>query len=153
MSVRREVRAKVVELLTAAPALTGVEISPTPLGENHALEEAIWIERLTSRFDWRGMTGPAGYRANRREDLTVELAIDVYREAESQRDASAEAVNRAETLLQMIEETIAFTPDLGTVGAASALVRLSDIVARGRDVGWLAQGTCRIEISNYPAIP
>lgn len=146
MSVRREVRAQLVAMLQAAPALAGIEVTRTQPGEDQALAEAIWVDRIDSRFDWRGL-GPLD--SNRSETLLVDVGIDAYREAPRQLDASAEAVDRVEELLDVIETTIAADPTLNV--GATALVRFTAVTARPRQSGWLAQATCRIEIKNYPA--
>jgi len=150
MSVRREVRAHVVALLRAAPALADVQVSATLPGEDQALTAAIWVDRISSRFETRGL---GGLPPRQSETLTVDLAIDAYGEAPRQLDGSAAAVDRAEELLGVIEDVIGLDPTLGVGQPAVALVKFTTVTARARERGWLAQATCRIEVTNYPAIP
>jgi hypothetical protein len=149
MSVRTEVRHRVVEII--AVALPDVQVLGRPPAENQALREAVWVQKVTSRFEWRGMGGPAAYQSNRKELLQVDLRADAYREAQSQLDAGEDAVARSEELLELIEAAIAADPTLG-IGCAVAKVTVTGVEPQPKDAGWVALGICRIDVENYPAI-
>ena len=135
-------------LVTAIQAqVPTVTVSGVPLGEDTPLREAIWVQRVRGAADWRCI-GPAS--SNRKETLTAELRVHVYREAADQTEASDAAADRCEALFAEIED--AFEADFSLANSVTHGKPLDySLELRPREEGWVAFGEMTVECENYPA--
>lgn len=135
------------QLVTAIQAqIPTVQVLPAPPAEDQALEESIWVDELVSDFEWRCI-GPAA--SNRKETLTGELRVHVYREGSDQMEVSLAANDRCAALFAEIED--AFEADFSLAGSVThGLPRRWSIRLVPRDQGWVADGRVTLEADNYP---
>lgn len=142
-----QARAALAAAITAHTTATVTAVKP---GEDQALREAIWIDKIRSTFEWRSLGKQSVFATrNRTEQLTVTLRVAVYREAPRQGDAAEDAMSRCEDLLSEIEDALEADQSLGNLFAYG---RVSEVSAEllPRDQGWTANGVVRIEAQNYP---
>ena len=134
-------------LLAAISAqLPTTQVSVANPGEDKALRESVWIERLDAEFE-DGSLGMS--RDCDREIIGIDLAIQVYREAGDQTDAADAALDRADAIFDEIGDARVANPTLsGAVGWWRA-TRWS-VEPRPREKGWLADGRAHIEAIKHP---
>lgn len=140
--------ARAAFVATVSAALPGVTVSPIPLGEDEPLAESVYVAGTSSEFDWRCI-GPR--RTNRSEDVALEVVVQVFRHHDDQRQAGAQALARADELLEAVELAVADGLDLdGTV--THARVSRWSVDPRARSDGWSVVGTLRVEAQNFPTL-
>lgn len=143
-----ELRAAIVTAVVAQ--LPTVQVKGANPAEDRELRESVWIEQVDARYEWRSIGAqPAFATKNRTEEATVDLRVDVYREAPSQLTAAEAAADRCEALLAAVEDAV--EADL-TLGSKVSFARVSQVSMRlePRESGWAAIGSARIEATNHP---
>lgn len=130
--------------------LPTVQVGKAPFAEDTKIKESIWIETITSEFEWRSIGRPATHGTrNRSEVLKIELRISVYREASDQGDAASDAIERCEEIFASIES--AFTSDFSLGDATTfALPSRWQVTPVARESGWNVDGRVTVEATNYP---
>lgn len=139
--------AKTGLLAAIAAQLPTVQVSVASPAEDTALRESIWIERVEADFEWQ-LLGPAAVN-HRKEIIGIDLVIQVYREASDQTDAADAALDRADVILDEIED--AAETDETLAGAVSWWLATRWVVEpKPRGQGWLADGRAHIEAVKHP---
>jgi hypothetical protein len=127
-----------VNLLSAAPALTGVQVTYAFAGDS--LREAIYLGKAT--WDTEPLAFRAGARMKRKEDLTVELYLRVM--VPGGEPSAAEA--RVVELGTVAEELIATDTTLsGATGLRMAQVRGGEMDHWTNDDGVIAGLMYRVD--------
>src|SRR5688500_12506953 len=82
--------------------LPNTQVSVASPGEDTELRESVWIERIDTEFEW-ALLGPPAVN-HRKEILGIDLVVQVYREAADQTDSSEAVLERADEILDQIED-------------------------------------------------
>lgn len=129
-----------------AAQLPGVQIKAVPPGENAALRESVWIQKLSSTFDWRSLGHSP---SNRIESLQCITRVRVYREGSNQTDVAEVAIARCEEILGKLEDAIETDFSLGNI-VTFGLAQTVAVELVPQTGGWVADGTFTLQSKNYP---
>lgn len=122
-------RARIVSLLQANAALSGVQVSHGYPGEALIKREAVYVDRVTGQHSVANIKSG---RKQRDEEYVVTVVVSVVRDKGTVADCEARAID----LLEEVEDTLADDPSLndldGVVHATAGAFRLvSDYTSGG----------------------
>jgi len=144
MTVQADFRLNLVAAMSGE--LPGVQVLPGPPGENQATDECVYVDGISSAFEWRSLGNLA---TNRTEDLSATVRAVVYREAPDQMDALADADARMDEIVTAVEAAVA--PDPTVTGAVSfGLLESVDRSVAPVERGWVVTAQMRVTGKNYP---
>jgi hypothetical protein len=144
MTVQADFRLNLVAAISGE--LPAVQVLPGPPGENQATEETVYVDQISSTFEWRSL---GNLTTNRTEELSAVVRAIVYREAPDQMDALADADARMDEIVAAVESAVA--PDPTITGALSyGLLESADRSVAPAERGWIVTAVMRVTGTNHP---
>ena len=147
MTVQADFRLNLVAAISAE--LPTVQVLPGPPAENEDARESVFIDGLSSTFEWRSLGTGTQLLKNRTEDVTATVRARVYREAPDQLSALADADARMDEIVAAIELAVAQDPSIAGAISMARVESADRTVAPGAS-GWTVSCTLRVTGTNYP---